>query len=75
MPSRTARLAPPGNPPVMNVTRTLSFARDCGAAIPDWFAPLFDGLDNLGRWWGAVSTRPSFEATRPPSLARTTEAA
>ena len=36
----------PGLLPVMNVTRTLSFARDCGAAIPDWFAPLFDGLDD-----------------------------
>jgi methylenetetrahydrofolate reductase (NADPH) len=36
----------PGLLPVMNVTRTLSFARACGAAVPDWFAPLFDGLDD-----------------------------
>jgi len=36
----------PGLLPVMNVTRTLGFARACGAAIPDWFAPMFDGLDD-----------------------------
>jgi len=36
----------PGLLPVMNVTRTLAFARDCGAQVPDWFVPLFDGLDD-----------------------------
>ncbi len=36
----------PGLLPVMNVTRTLAFARDCGAHVPGWFARLFDGLDN-----------------------------
>jgi len=36
----------PGLLPITNVTRTLTFARDCGAAVPDWFAPLFDGLDD-----------------------------
>ena len=36
----------PGLLPITNVTRTLSFAKACGAAIPDWFAPLFDGLDD-----------------------------
>ncbi len=30
--------------------------------------PLFDGLENLGRWWDAVSTRPSFKTTHPPML-------
>ena len=37
--------------------------------------PLFEGLDNLGRWWGAVSARASFKATVPPSLEHATEAA
>lgn len=32
---------------------------------PDGLA-FFDGLENLGRWWQAVSTRPSFTATKPP---------
>jgi methylenetetrahydrofolate reductase (NADPH) len=36
----------PGLLPITNVTRTLTFARACGAAVPDWFAPLFDGLDD-----------------------------
>jgi len=36
----------PGLLPITNVTRTLSFARACGAAVPDWFAALFDGLDD-----------------------------
>jgi methylenetetrahydrofolate reductase (NADPH) len=31
---------------ITNVTRTLTFARACGAQVPDWFAPLFDGLDD-----------------------------
>lgn len=26
---------------------------------------LYNGLDNLGRWWGVVSSRPSFEQTAP----------
>ncbi len=29
---------------------------------------LFDGLDNMGRWWHGVSERPSFAATKPPML-------
>ena len=36
----------PGLLPITNVTRTLTFARACGAAVPDWFARLFDGLDD-----------------------------
>jgi methylenetetrahydrofolate reductase (NADH) len=36
----------PGLLPVTNVTRTLSFAEACGASVPDWFASLFDGLDD-----------------------------
>lgn len=36
----------PGLLPVMNVTRTLAFAEACGAKVPDWFARLFDGLDD-----------------------------
>ncbi len=36
----------PGLLPVTNVNRTLTFARACGAAVPDWFANLFDGLDD-----------------------------
>ena len=36
----------PGLLPITNVTRTLAFARDCGTQVPDWFAPLFDGLDD-----------------------------
>lgn len=28
--------------------------------------PLFDNLQNLGRWWEAVSARPSFVETAPP---------
>ncbi len=32
---------------------------------PDGLA-FFDGLENLGRWWQSVSTRPSFAATKPP---------
>ncbi len=36
---------------------------------------LFDGLDNLGRWWSAFSARPSFTATIPPMLAEGEKAA
>ncbi len=36
----------PGILPITNVTRTLEFARACGADVPDWFAALFDGLDD-----------------------------
>lgn len=36
----------PGILPITNVTRTLEFARACGTAVPDWFAALFDGLDD-----------------------------
>ncbi len=28
----------------------------------------FTGLENLGRWWEAISTRPSFVETRPPII-------
>ncbi len=28
--------------------------------------PLCDGADGVMRWWGAMSSRPSFEATNPP---------
>lgn len=27
---------------------------------------LFEGLENLGRWWEAISSRPSFVETKPP---------
>ena len=30
--------------------------------------PLFDGLENLGRWWYAMEKRDSFQATKPPML-------
>jgi methylenetetrahydrofolate reductase (NADPH) len=36
----------PGLLPITNVTRTLTFARACGAQVPDWFARLFEGLDD-----------------------------
>jgi methylenetetrahydrofolate reductase (NADPH) len=36
----------PGILPISNVTRTLAFAQACGARVPDWFARLFDGLDD-----------------------------
>ena len=36
----------PGILPISNVSRTLAFARACGARVPDWFARLFDGLDD-----------------------------
>ncbi len=36
----------PGILPITNVTRTLTFARTCGARVPDWFARLFEGLDD-----------------------------
>ncbi|NKB54849.1 MAG: hypothetical protein GKS00_00775 [Alphaproteobacteria bacterium] len=35
----------------------------------------FEGRDNIGRWWHAVSKRPSFKNTVPPFLAKETEAA
>ncbi len=35
----------------------------------------FDGLENLGRWWQAVSTRPSFAATKPPLPGELSDAA
>lgn len=36
--------------------------------MPDGM-PLFDGLENLGRWWGAMMQLESFEATLPPLIA------
>ncbi len=36
----------PGILPISNVTRTLAFAQACGVRVPDWFARLFDGLDD-----------------------------
>ena len=36
---------------------------------------LFQGLDNLGRWWEAVSTRESFQETKTEMPGRTAEAA
>ena len=36
----------PGILPITNVTRTLDFAKACGAAVPDWFAALFADLDD-----------------------------
>ena len=35
----------------------------------------FAGLGNLGRWWEAVSERPSFKATVPPAIERLKQAA
>ena len=37
--------------------------------------PLFEGLENLGRWWQAISTRPSFTETAPPPMPEETAAA
>lgn len=34
-------------------------------AVPEG-RPLFEGRAAIGRWWEAVSSRPSFAATRPP---------
>ena len=36
---------------------------------------LVDGLDNLARWWRAVSERPSFRATKAPALQNASQAA
>ena len=36
----------PGILPVTNFVRVREFARACGASIPDWFADLFEGLDD-----------------------------
>jgi methylenetetrahydrofolate reductase (NADPH) len=36
----------PGILPVTNVAQVVKFAGLCGAAVPDWMASLFDGLDN-----------------------------
>ena len=36
----------PGILPISNVTRTLAFAQACGVRVPDWFARVFDGLDD-----------------------------
>lgn len=36
----------PGILPVTNVARTLQFAEQCNASIPNWFPALFDGLDD-----------------------------
>ena len=36
----------PGILPVTNFARVREFARACGASIPDWFADLFEGLDD-----------------------------
>lgn len=35
----------------------------------------FEGRDNIGRWWEAVSTRPSFKNTVPPFLTKENQAA
>lgn len=35
----------PGILPVTNFARVREFAKACGASIPDWFADLFEGLD------------------------------
>ncbi|MEO0982253.1 MAG: glutathione S-transferase family protein [Pseudomonadota bacterium] len=35
----------------------------------------FEGLDNLGRWWEGVSTRPSFAETIPPIMAQLSQPA
>ncbi|MTJ82089.1 MAG: methylenetetrahydrofolate reductase [NAD(P)H] [Telmatospirillum sp.] len=35
----------PGILPVTNFAQASAFARKCGAAMPDWMASLFDGLD------------------------------
>ena len=35
--------------------------------MPDGMAS-FEGLEELGRWWHAVSSRPSFKDTVPPML-------
>ena len=42
--------------------------------MPDGMA-FFEGLDNLGLWWGAVSNRPSFKTTMPPMLQKSEQAA
>jgi methylenetetrahydrofolate reductase (NADPH) len=36
----------PGILPVTNFARVQEFARRCGAAVPDWLAGLFEGLDD-----------------------------
>ena len=35
----------PGILPITNFERTCSFAKRCGATVPDWLAALFEGLD------------------------------
>ncbi len=36
----------PGILPVTNFAKVVDFSRRCGAAVPDWLAELFDGLDD-----------------------------
>lgn len=36
---------------------------------------IYAGLGNLGRWWEAVSARPSFKATVPPAIERLKQSA
>ena len=35
----------------------------------------FEGRENIGRWWQAVSKRPSFKNTVPPFLDKENKAA
>ena len=54
----------PGILPVTNVARTREFAAQCGAAIPDWFGRLFEGLDDEPETLPMVSATVTAEQCR-----------
>jgi methylenetetrahydrofolate reductase (NADPH) len=51
----------PGIMPVTNFGRAVSFAQQCGASIPPWFAELYDGLDDDPETRGLVAAAQSTE--------------
>jgi methylenetetrahydrofolate reductase (NADPH) len=54
----------PGILPVTNFAKTMQIATSCKAAVPDWFAEQFDGLDNDPETRQAVAAAVAEEQCR-----------
>jgi methylenetetrahydrofolate reductase (NADPH) len=54
----------PGILPITNFTRTLEFAKVCGATVPPWLAELFEGLDDDPETRQLVSATVAVEQCR-----------
>jgi methylenetetrahydrofolate reductase (NADPH) len=54
----------PGILPITNFTKTISFAKVCGARIPEWMQTLFEGLDNQPKTRELVAATVAAEQCR-----------